>query len=312
MLNGKRIQVGVDEGPKLTRFCLAKKASMSAAVTTHPIDLVKVRLMMDLSKGARENPITVATNIVREGGLRALYKGLSASLLRQATYSMTRFGAYGPIKDWITPKDTAPTAWQKIAAGMLAGACGAIVGNPADLTMVRMQADGKAPPAQRYNYTSVGNGLVRIVREEGVLNLWRGSQPTLVRAMLVSAAQLGAYDQFKHMLLNQFKVMDDGLPLHIVASFAAGFVAAVVTNPVDVVKTRLMNQGNAAAAATAENAVKYRGMMHCFSTIMAREGLMGFYKGFTPNFLRLGPQTIMTFIFYEQFTKFYHFTGSKW
>jgi hypothetical protein len=284
------------------------QASMSAAVTTHPIDLVKVRLMMDMKRGAGDNPISVAMNIVRNDGLFGLYKGLSASLLRQATYSMTRFGAYGPVKDFVTGKDKTPSAWQKLLAGMIAGAIGAIVGNPADLTMVRMQADGKAPSNERYNYTSVGNGLSRIIREEGVLNLWRGSSPTITRAMLVTAAQLGAYDQFKHMLLHQFKIFDDNLKLHVVASFGAGFVAAVVTNPVDVVKTRIMNQGKSSGNTVSP---RYRGMMHCFATIAAQEGLAGFYKGFVPNFMRLGPQTIMTFIFYEQFTKLYHFAGLK-
>lgn len=284
---------------------------MSAAVTTHPIDLIKVRLMMDMSRGMAENPFTVAVNIVRHDGIFGLYKGLSASLLRQATYSMTRFGVYGPVKNFITGKDNTPSAFEKIASGMIAGAIGAIVGNPADLTMVRMQADGKAPAHLRYNYTSVGNGLARIVREEGVLNLWRGSQPTIVRAMLVTAAQLGAYDQFKYMLLHQFKLFDDNLMLHIVASLGAGFVAAVVTNPVDVVKTRLMNQGNAASSAANQSIVRYKGMADCFAMIAKQEGFAGFYKGFVPNFLRLGPQTIMTFIFYEQFTRIYHAFGAK-
>lgn len=267
--------------------------------------------MMDMKRGMAENPLKVAASVVQQDGIFGLYKGLSASLLRQATYSMTRFGAYGPVKDYITGKDKTPSAFEKIAAGMIAGAIGAIVGNPADLTMVRMQADGKAEPHLRYNYTSVGNGLARIVREEGVLNLWRGSQPTIVRAMLVTAAQLGAYDQFKYMLLHQWKVFDDNLKLHIVASLGAGFVAAVVTNPIDVVKTRLMNQGSAALASSNEGGVRYKGMVDCFASIAKQEGLIGFYKGFTPNFLRLGPQTIMTFIFYEQFTRLYHALGAK-
>jgi len=42
-----------------------------------------------------------------------------------------------------------------------------------------------------------------------------------------------------------------------------------------------------------------------------QEGPTGFYKGFVPNFLRLGPQTIMTFIFYEKFTTIYHYFGAK-
>ena len=69
----------------------------------------------------------------------------------------------------------------KMLAGILAGACGAIVGSPADLVLVRMQADGRLPPEQRYGYSNVVNGLSRIVSEEGPLSLWRGSSPTVVR-----------------------------------------------------------------------------------------------------------------------------------
>ena len=45
------------------------------------------------------------------------------------------------------------------------------------------------------------NALIRITREEGVLTLWRGCGPTVVRAMVVNAAQLASYAQAKQMLL---------------------------------------------------------------------------------------------------------------
>ncbi|CAI0432734.1 unnamed protein product, partial [Linum tenue] len=58
---------------------------------------------------------------------------------------------------------------------------------------------------------------------------------TVNRAMLVTASQLASYDQFKETILEK-GVMSDGLGTHVTASFTAGFVAAVVLNPVDVIK----------------------------------------------------------------------------
>jgi solute carrier family 25 oxoglutarate transporter 11 len=79
------------------------------------------------------------------------------------------------VKDWIAPKDRVgpPPLWEKLFAGMSAGAIGAFVGSPADIVMVRMQADGKLPPEQRINYRGAFDGLARITKEEGVGALWR-------------------------------------------------------------------------------------------------------------------------------------------
>ena len=42
------------------------------------------------------------------------------------------------------------------------------------------------------------------------------------------------------MILSR-KLMEDGVPCHLVSSAIAGFTACVVGSPVDVLKTRLMN-----------------------------------------------------------------------
>lgn len=73
--------------------------------------------------------------------------------------------------------------YKKVIAALLAGASGAVVGNPADLAMVRMQADGRLSLRERRNYTGVGNALFRMVKRDGVLSLWTGSAPTVTRAL---------------------------------------------------------------------------------------------------------------------------------
>jgi len=69
------------------------------------------------------------------------------------------------------------------------------VGSPADLALIRMQADATLPVAQRRNYSNAFNALYRIVADEGVLALWKGAGPTVVRAMALNMGMLASYDQ---------------------------------------------------------------------------------------------------------------------
>ena len=80
---------------------------------------------------------------------------------------------------------------------MTAGGLGACIGNPAEVALVRMSADLRLPVAERRNYSNGVNAISRIAREEGVAALWRGVVPTVQRAMILNAAQLGTFAQAK-------------------------------------------------------------------------------------------------------------------
>lgn len=58
-----------------------------------------------------------------------------------------------------------------------------------------MQSDATLPPEKRRNYTSVGNALTRIVKDEGFVGLFRGAGPTVVRAMALNMGMLASNDQ---------------------------------------------------------------------------------------------------------------------
>jgi len=223
-----------------------------------------------------------------------IYKGLSASLLRQATYTTVRFGSYLKLKEAYSSFSgkEQPSLLMKILLSMVAGAGGAIAGSPADVVLVRMQADGKVPQHLRRGYKNGVNGIIRITREEGITALYRGVGPNVQRAMLMTAGQLASYDQAKQFLL-QTSYFKDNIITHFSASFMAALVAAIVTSPFDVMKTRMMNGAKGT----------YKSTLHCFNTTLATEGPLAFYKGFMPYYIRLGPQTMITLIVYEQLCK---------
>lgn len=172
------------------------------------------------------------------------------------------------------------------------GFLGGIAGNPADILNVRMQNDAALPAAERRNYKNALDGLVRMVREEGVASVFRGVWPNSIRATLMTASQLASYDIFKKELLERTP-MKDNLYTHFTASFMAGFVATTVCSPVDVVKTRVMS------AKTRES------LVGVVTSVTRAEGLGWMFKGWVPSFMRLGPHTIATFMFLEQHKKIY-------
>ena len=177
------------------------------------------------------------------------------------------------------------------------GFLGGVAGNPADVLNVRMQHDAALPAADRRNYKNAIDGLIRMTREEGWRSLFRGVWPNSVRAVLMTASQLASYDGFKRVLLTNTG-MDDNLTTHFTASFLAGFVATTVCSPVDVIKTRIMS------------AKESEGLAKLLVRIYKLEGVSWMFRGWVPSFIRLGPHTVVTFIFLEQHKKMYrHLKG---
>lgn len=74
--------------------------------------------------------IQVLRLAVKEAGFRSLYTGLSASLMRQMSYSLVRLGSYDAIKRRLAGGNVATTGQLLLAAG-IAGGLGGIAGNPA-------------------------------------------------------------------------------------------------------------------------------------------------------------------------------------
>ena len=84
--------------------------------------------------------------------------------------------------------------------GSSSGGMAAIIGNPADVAIVRMTVDSKLPVEQRRGYSSVFNAWARIVKEEGLATLWVGCRPTVARAMVVNSCQLSFNTQARYFI----------------------------------------------------------------------------------------------------------------
>ncbi|KAL8861927.1 MAG: hypothetical protein Q9178_001797 [Gyalolechia marmorata] len=264
-------------------------AGMTATTVIQPIDMIKVRLQLageGAKNSARPSPLTVTRDIIAQGKVADLYTGLSAGLLRQAVYTTARLGFFDTFMNML--KVRAETSGSQIgfkeraAAGLAAGGLAAMVGNPADLALIRMQSDGLKPLAQRANYTSVVHALSSIAKAEGVTALWSGAYPTVVRAMALNFGQLAFFSEAKTQLKSKTQLSPQTQTM--AASAIAGFFASFFSLPFDFVKTRLQKQQKAP-----DGSLPYKGMADCFRKVTKDEGILRFYRGFGTYYVRIAP-----------------------
>ena len=278
---------------------LAGVSNAVAATATNPIDVAKVRLQMQgegtRAAGNLRGVSHALAAIASREGLSGLYRGLSASLVRELSYSGLRMGLYEPTKQQICARlgsGHEQSLAVKVIAGAITGCIGSALANPFDLAKVRAQASAGGGAG-----ASLGAALREICREGGgVHSLWRGTAPTVQRATLLTASQVPTYDHVKHSLLER-GVVGEGYVCHFISAMLAGVVAALVTSPVDLVKSRIMAQP--IDAATGRGAL-YSSAIDCAAKVARAEGPLALYKGFNSQWLRIGPHTTISLMAFEQ------------
>lgn len=161
--------------------------------------------------------------------------------MRQFIYCGIRLGMFKVIEDGVKAKEKRNlTFGEKIAYSLLTGAIGSVVANPTDMALIRFQSDNNLPPAERRNYKNVFDALGRIYKEEGLKGLWRGSVPTVARAMSVNCSHLVGYNESKEQLMKYLGEKKETMNIRLVASAISGIAVSICSLPFDNVKTKIL------------------------------------------------------------------------
>lgn len=272
-------------------------SGMFATAIIQPVDMIKVRLQL-AGEGSKTGPkptvMGVTREVLAEGKVLDLYKGLSAGLLRQAVYTTARLGCFDTFQNMLQAKaeknGTKVTFIERAGAGLTAGGLAAMIGNPADLALIRMQSDGLKPKDQRANYRSVFDALGRIAKAEGIGAWWTGAYPTVIRAMALNFGQLTFFAESKTQLKQRFPTMSESAN-RFGASAIAGFFASFFSLPFDFIKTRLQKQSKGP-----DGKYPYKGFFDCATKVVKDEGVLRFYRGFGTYYVRIAPHAMITLI----------------
>ncbi|KAJ7492348.1 mitochondrial carrier domain-containing protein [Mycena latifolia] len=268
------------------------------ATIVYPIDMGSLQNQRSTVVGQLlyKNSLDCAKKILRNEGFVGFYRGLGPQLIGVAPEKAIKLTVNDLIRGRATDPETGRIkfGWELVAGGT-AGGCQVVFTNPLEIVKIRLQVQGEAAKAEGF----APKGAVHIIRQLGVLGLYKGASACLLRDIPFSAIYFPTYG---HLKKDVFHEGYNGKQLSFIELLAsagiAGMPAAYLTTPADVVKTRLQVE-------TRKGQTNYKGLQDAFVKIYREEGFRALFKGGPARIVRSSPQFAFTLMSYEMFKKLY-------
>lgn len=145
---------------------------------------------------------------------------------------------------------------------------------------------------QRDVYNGLFDAFIKIVREEGPGELYRGLAPSLIGVIPYAATNYFAYDTLRKTYRKVFKQEKIGNIETLLIGSAAGAISSSATFPLEVARKHMQ------VGALSGRQV-YRDVFHALASILEQEGIQGLYRGLGPSCMKLVPAAGISFMCYE-------------
>ena len=260
------------------------------AAATYPFEFAKTRVQLRSEGNASTrplNPFLVVAQVFRNEGPKALYKGCSSLIVGSVAKDGVRFLSFDIIKNAFKDPDTGTLSpLRNMLAGMSAGVVASIFAvTPTERVKTALIDDAKnAKP----RFSSTSHAVRTIYSEHGFFGLYRGFVGTTLKQAGATAFRMGSYNILKDY--ENSKQIAQSTATNFANGAVAGTITTYATQPFDTLKTRSQS---AKGASTVE----------AFRSVLAEDGVRGFWRGTT---MRLG-RTVFSggilFTVYEQVAK---------
>ncbi|XBW38536.1 hypothetical protein QEN19_004124 [Hanseniaspora menglaensis] len=211
-------------------------------------------------------------------------------------------------KEIIAYNDKTPllTKTRSIAlSGALAGFLSGVLVCPLDVAKTRLQVQTfyyqkTSFDSQGLKYKGIFNTLSKIVHEEGFKGLYNGLVPITLGYFPTWMIYFSVYEYCKKNEHSPYLSIKSEYGTHAASAVTAGLVSSTITNPIWVVKTRLMLQINQVSKVVVQpidaaplvpeftgKQTRYAGTWDCIKSMYRQEGIRSFYSGLTPTLFGL-------------------------
>ncbi|KAJ1742018.1 mitochondrial aspartate-glutamate transporter agc1 [Coemansia sp. RSA 990] len=288
-------------------FAVGAVAGGIGAAVVYPIDLVKTRMQNQRAAVVGEmlykNSIDCFRKVVRNEGILGLYRGLGPQLVGVAPEKAIKLTVNDFVRARLTNKQTgAITLPGELLAGAMAGASQVVFTNPLEIVKIRLQIQGEMLKEATGSAKAVSRGsAITIIKELGLLGLYKGASACLLRDVPFSAIYFTCYSHLKKDVFHEDRRQLGVIDL-LLAGAAAGMPAAYLTTPADVIKTRLQ-------VVAKQGETVYTGLMDAARKIYKEEGFKAFFKGGPARIFRSSPQFGATLMCYELIHRMVPFPG---
>ncbi|KAF3453680.1 hypothetical protein FNV43_RR04121 [Rhamnella rubrinervis] len=272
------------KNPSLRRLISGAIAGAVSRSAVAPLETMRTHLMV----GSCGDSITeVFHSIMETEGWKGLFRGNLVNVIRVAPSKAIELFAYDTVKKHLTPKPGEETKLLIPAssiAGAVAGFSSTLCTYPLELIKTRLTI-------QRGVYKNFFDAFLKIVREEGPAELYRGLTPSLIGVIPYAATSYFAYDTLRKAYKKAFNQEEIGNVSTLLMGSAAAAISSGATFPLEMARKHMQ--------AGAFNGRQYKNMLHALVSILERDGVLGLYRGLGPSYLKLVPAAGISFMCYE-------------
>uniref|UniRef100_A0A0E0ABK1 Uncharacterized protein n=1 Tax=Oryza glumipatula TaxID=40148 RepID=A0A0E0ABK1_9ORYZ len=277
-----KIKIG---NPHLRRLVSGAVAGAVSRTCVAPLETIRTHLMV----GSNGDSMTeVFQSIMKTEGWTGLFRGNFVNVIRVAPSKAIELFAFDTAKKFLTPKaDESPKTPfpPSLIAGALAGVSSTLCTYPLELIKTRLTIEKDV-------YNNFLHAFVKILREEGPSELYRGLTPSLIGVVPYAATNYYAYDTLKKLYRKTFKQEEISNIATLLIGSAAGAISSTTTFPLEVARKQMQ------VGAVGGRQV-YKNVFHALYCIMENEGIGGLYKGLGPSCIKLMPAAGISFMCYE-------------
>ncbi|XP_027707151.1 calcium-binding mitochondrial carrier protein SCaMC-3 isoform X5 [Vombatus ursinus] len=255
---------------------------------TAPLDRLKVFMQVHASKTNQLNVLGGLRSMVKEGGIRSLWRGNGINVLKIAPESAIKFMAYEQIKWAIRGQQETLRVQERFVAGSLAGATAQTIIYPMEVLKTRLTL------RRTGQYKGLLDCARQILEQEGPRAFYKGYLPNVLGIIPYAGIDLAVYETLKNKWLQQdsHHSADPGILILLACGTISSTCGQIASYPLALVRTRMQAQ------ASIEGAPQLT-MLGLFRHILSREGVWGLYRGIAPNFMKVIPAVSISYVVYE-------------
>uniref|UniRef100_H3BZ25 Mitochondrial glutathione transporter SLC25A39 n=1 Tax=Tetraodon nigroviridis TaxID=99883 RepID=H3BZ25_TETNG len=229
--------------------------------------------------------------ITRHEGLRSLWSGLPPTLMMSVPATVIYFTCYDQLRDYLRYSLGLQGNHVPLISGAVARLGAVTVISPLELVRTKMQS-------RRRPYSELFACIRSAVAQDGVLSLWRGWGPTVLRDVPFSALYWFNYELVKTQLCQWSQLAQANVSISFTAGAFSGAIAAILTLPFDVVKTRRQIQlGEMDSLGVSLK--RTSSTWEIMKQIRAELGYRGLFAGFMPRVIKVAPACAIMISTYE-------------
>ncbi|XP_078127606.1 calcium-binding mitochondrial carrier protein SCaMC-2-B [Sander vitreus] len=255
---------------------------------TAPLDRLKVLMQVHASKSNSMHMTGGFVQMIREGGVRSLWRGNGINVIKIAPESAIKFMAYEQIKRLIGSNQETLGITERLVAGSLAGASAQSSIYPMEVLKTRL-ALGRTG-----QYSGIVDCAKHIFQKEGVAAFYKGYVPNMLGIIPYAGIDLAVYETLKNYWLQCFATdsANPGVFVLLACGTTSSTCGQLASYPLALVRTRMQAQ------ATLEGGPQMN-MTALFRHIIRTEGPTGLYRGLAPNFMKVIPSVSISYVVYE-------------